>query len=113
MLSQILLEIRASCMMAKTGTQVIVPRPKKRGQDRACLFPRKCVFSGMRDRKNSLMEGEFRTVAIAGEKKERELCVSPAIRLISRDRTREIYLEVFFSSSVRSFFFSSSEYSQI
>lgn len=78
---------RASCIIAKTGTQVIVPRPKKRGQYRACLFPRKCVFSGMRDRENSLMERESGTVVIAEEKKrERDLCVSPAIGLISRDR---------------------------
>lgn len=69
---------RASCIIAKTGTQVIVPRPKKRGQDRACLFPRKYVFSGMRDHKSSLMERETGTVAITEEKKERELCVSPA-----------------------------------
>lgn len=45
----------------------------------ACLFPRKCVFSGMRDRKSSMME---RDIAIAEEKKERELCVSPAIGFI-------------------------------
>lgn len=60
---------RASCIIAKTGTQVIVPRPKKRGQDRACLFPRKCVLSGLRDRETSLMEREPGTVAIAEEKK--------------------------------------------
>jgi len=44
------LEVMCSILsyIAKTGTQVIVPRLKKRVQDRVRLFPRKCVFNGMR-----------------------------------------------------------------
>lgn len=101
---------RASCIIAKTGTQVIVPRPKKRGQDRACLFPRKYVFSGMRDHKSSLMEREReRPGRSRSRRRKKSESYASLPRLINRDRTGISYSSLICSLPCSSF----SEYSRV
>lgn len=80
--------IVAYITIAKTGTQVIVPRPRRNvwAGRRVRLFPRKCVFSVMRSQQLRI-ENRSGCVRLAGgERKKRELHFSRErwIKLIHR-----------------------------